>query len=179
MWYGATLIVSQYDSGYLTKSGTPRKFLTSHKNGSNGLALATQLHLPICYVLNDARQLNHIPCDADDPALVVSQMNGTVACKAYKPDDKINTYMRDINVVYKPIEMLWLLSKKKVDWRNFDKNIEFNFAVNGFPYRLQYIQKWILDYMPDTKIYGKWTSPQSLWDSIKSKKLENNFVLSL
>lgn len=175
VWYGPSVGIAQYDDGYLTKSGTVRKPLESQKNISNGLALATKLHVPTYYILNDARQFDSFPMDADMPKMVISQMNGTIQSKAYVEGSKIDTCVRSMNVVYKPIELMWLLSKKKVDWRNFKKDNRMIFTVNGFPYKLKYIKKWILDYLPDEVIYGKWTSPKSLLESIEKKGLTKNF----
>jgi hypothetical protein len=175
VWYGPSVGIAQYDDGYLTKSGTVKKPLESQKFISNGLALATKLHVPTYYILNDARQFNSFPMDADMPKMVISQMNGTIQSKAYVEGSKIDTCVRSMNVVYKPIELMWLLSKKKVDWRNFKKDNRLIFTVNGFPYKLKYIKKWILDYLPDEVIYGKWTSPKSLWESIEKKGLAKNF----
>lgn len=175
VWYGPSINVVQYNDGFLTDNGTVRKFLESQKAISDGLALVTKLHVPAYYILNDARQFNSFPLDIEPPTMVISQMNGTIQSKAYVQDSKIDTYVREMTVTYKPIELMWLLSKKKVDWRNFKKDNRTIYTVNGFPYKLKYIKKWILDYCPNEIIYGKWTSPKTLWDSIVKHGLEKNF----
>lgn len=175
VWYGPSLNVAQYADGYLTKDGTVRRPLESQKIRSDGLALATKLHVPTYYILNDARQFNSFPLDVDKPTMVISQMNGTIKSKAYVDGSKSDLCTREMNVTYKPIELLWLLSKEKIDWRNYNKTKNFVLTVNGFPYRLRYIKKWILEHWPNEVVYGKWTSPQSLWDSIVKQGLEKNF----
>jgi hypothetical protein len=176
VWYGPSLTVAQYDDDYLTCDGTVRRPLESQKARSDGLALATQLHIPTYYVLNDARQFSTFPLDVDEPAMVISQMNGIIKSRAYLKNDKLNTYMREMKVTYKPIEILWLLSKNKVDWRDHKKTKEFVLTVNGFPYRLKYIKKWLFSHWPDLEVYGKWTSPKSLWESIEKQGFTKNFV---
>lgn len=175
IWYGPSLNVAQYDDGYLTNEGTVRRPLESQKIRSDGLAIATKLHIPMYYILNDARQFSSFPLDVDKPTMVISQMNGTINSKAYVEGSKSDLYMREMKVVYKPIELLWLLSKEKVDWRNYKKDKNFVLTVNGFLYRLKYIKEWIFKHWPNEVVYGKWTSPKSLWDCIVKQGLESNF----
>ena len=176
IWYGPSLSVAQYDDEFYKSDGTLRKTLKSQEARSDGVALATVLNIPSYYILNDARQFRSFPLDIHKPEMVISQMSGKIYSRAYVEEDRQNLYMREMDVTYKPIEILWLLSKNKIDWRNIKKDNDLILTVNGFPYKLKYIKKWILSHWPDEVIYGKWTSPQSLWDSIVKQGLEKNFV---
>ena len=175
IWYGPSLAIVQYDDNYLTMKGTVRRPLQSQTRYSDGLAMATQMHIPTYYILNDARQLGCLPLDVDDPKMVISQMNGVIHNKAYLPNSKSDLFIRDIDVTYKPIEFLWLASKNKIDWRNFKKDNKFIIVCNGMPYRYKYIKEWILKYLPNEVIYGKWTSPKFIWEAIERDGYTDNF----
>lgn len=82
---------------------------------------------------------------------------------------------------YSKIERMFLADKKKIDFSNpdnikvgenvYSKKNKFIIALNDGPARLEYIKKWILDFHPETKIYGKWseTSKKALPDTFIEK----------
>lgn len=178
VWYGPSVPLVQYEDGYLSNKGTPKILLESQKSMCTGLAVATHFNVPTYFVINDPRQINTLPADINRPAMIISQMNGYDHSKVYLDKSTRAEVNPPYEVTYRPIEKLWLLSKNKVDWRNFKKPNRFIFAVNGNIHKLDYVKKWILNYLPNEVIYGKWNHDKSLWNKIESLGLISNFVES-
>ena len=58
---------------------------------------------------------------------------------------------------YSRIETIFLMREKKVDFRNIEKKNKMLMTINGGgKIRSTMIKEWILDKVPDCKIYGSW-----------------------
>ena len=157
----------------MSNKGTPLKLLESAKALGVGLAVATYFKLPSYYIINDPRQINTLPRDIIPATKIISQMNSVDKSKAYI--NKADQEIRETPIEYRPIEKLWLMSKVKKDWRNFDKHTQLIFTVNGDIHKLKYLQKWLFPYNNEAIVYGRWTNSKDLADKIEEYGLTDRF----
>jgi len=88
--------------------------------------------------------------------------------------------MHIVKYVYGKTERMFMADLKKVDFSNpdnivasipnpttkkleqhtFQKRHKFLLALNGGYDRLEFVEKWVLNYAPETKIYGKWSEEE-------------------
>lgn len=117
-------------------------------------------HYNIPYILlqDDPREINKIPRDLQPPFKIWGQYNGTDNSMMYKEGSLTEMYKAEFPVRHKMIDRLWLRKKPKIDWRTFDKTNKFIMAINPLEGRAKYLKKWIIDRMPDIKIYGNWNN---------------------
>ena len=173
VWYGPSVPIVLHDEGFLSNKGTPLKLLESAKALGVGLAVATYFKLPSYYIINDPRQINTLPRDIIPATKIISQMNSVDKSKAYI--NKADQEIRETPIEYRPIEKLWLMSKVKKDWRNFDKHTQLIFTVNGDIHKLKYLQKWLFPYNNEAIVYGRWTNSKDLADKIEEYGLIDRF----
>lgn len=99
----------------------------------------------------------------------LSQVNATYDIKSmdeYTQDP--HTYKRyPFKLVYKQTERMFLRNLERVDFtdplnikvgkRVYKKQNPFILTLNDGPDRLAFIEKWVLDFNPEIKVYGKWS----------------------
>lgn len=147
---------------YNTQKGTVIKSTEINKNWCYQLAPLKYSDAPI-YYYNDDLDCLKWPRDVRLPNKVYSQYKGEWNFKIFKKDATNTSDLIDVilNIEYKPIELLFLRTKKKIDWRTINKTGGFEIICNQSSdsslKRFEYLKKWVLDYNPNQIIYGKWT----------------------
>lgn len=94
----------------------------------------------------------------NEPKVVMSQTSGSFPTKRITSyEDSLNIKNVYENHVYAGIETIFMLDEKKVDWRNFNKDILFTIGLNGGASRDVFIRDWFLNIgRTDIKVYGEW-----------------------
>lgn len=144
--------------GYISpKTGQKRKKL-------NAALCYNYVYVPLnysdapIYAVSDDVSCFVYPQDLRLPTRWITQCNNTVNVKHYTSIDTIETF--PVKVEYKPIELLFLQFKKKIDWRNRERTNDFeifcNCSSDNTTFRYDYINNWVLKYRKDQVIYGRW-----------------------
>lgn len=177
-WYCRCTPIAEYNYGYLSNKGTPRKLRECEKTISHILAVPKLHNVPVYYIMDDVAEFNKIPYDMPSPAAIWSQCDGTITHRHYKNKSDIEYVATPI--VYKPVERLWLMGKNKIDWRNYNKTNDFIITCNstndGSLDRLNYIENWILKSFKDVTVYGRWDSPKTLVEAINKRGIADRFA---
>lgn len=186
--YGPTIPVARYAAGYISeKTKAVHKTLVSQRQTAHIFVLADELKVPVYLIVNDPRQLNHMPADVKPPVAIFTQCNGVDHSRYYtnlKDKQEI-----EVPLLYKEIEKFYLLKKDRVDFTNPDciqpdfletykKDNEFIMTLNSGTdaFRFKYLQKWIFPYRPNEIIYGRWTQG-TIATEIENAGLQKNFVM--
>lgn len=179
-WYCRFTNLINYKDNYMTKKGTYRKIRACEKNLCHILSIPKTFNIPTYYLIDDITEIDKLPYDMNMPNGVWSQCNGNTTAERYVSHDNPIREKFAIPLTYKPIEKLWLQGKKKVDWRNIEKPNKFIVTCNGPADqsldKFFYVKKWVFDLFDDGVVYGKWTSPTKLTDTIKEYNYEDKFV---
>ena len=100
---------------------------------------------------------------------VLSQCNEIVETKRIKNYEDQERITHNVKYKYGKIETIFLMREKKIDFRNIEKKNKMLMTINGGgKIRDTLIKEWILDKVPDCKIYGS-------WDDIWYEKYPDNF----
>lgn len=179
-WYCRFTNLVYFKDEYMTKKGTPRKIRACEKGLCHIFSPAKAFELPVYYIIDDITELDKLPYDMPAPTAVWTQCNTTTTQEYYISKDNPVREKRIIPLTYKPIEILWLQNRQKVDWRNFNKTNEIIVTCNGPANqtldKFNYVKKWVIDLFEDGKVYGKWTSPKLLTDKITECGVEDKFI---
>lgn len=136
-----------------------RSPLVTCRNGSQVIYYVS-IHQDIeCdWILDDPRVFLTFPVDLIKcPDNVASQANRTVevnVCSGYGEASK-TMKTNVIHCKYSHLEKYFLKGKKKVDWRNDKRSNKFIMTLHGLPDRAKLFKKWIYDFDPTVKAYGK------------------------
>lgn len=176
-WYCRCTPIIEYNYGYLSNKGTPRKIRECEKLVSSILAIPKAYNIPVYYIIDDVAEFSRFPQDMPKPAAIWSQCDGSITYRHYNNVSDVTHLIAP--VTYKPIERLWLMGKDKVDWRNMNKTNDFvitcNSTSDGSLDRLNYIDNWILKNFKDVTVYGRWNSPRTLVDAINKRGIADRF----
>ena len=177
-WYCRYTAIAKYKDEYISKKGTPRLIRACEKSVSHIMSVPKEFNVPVYYMIDDVTELDKLPCDMPAPAAIWSQYSGTAKYVHY--NNSTDKVIWEVPVTYKPIEKLWLLGKKKVDWRNFNKTNDFIITCNGPSNnkmdKLFYIENWVLSNFKDATVYGRWESPKTLVELLHKRGIADRFV---
>ncbi len=177
-WYCRYAPLAEYNEGYLSWKGTPLKLRECEKHFSHIMAVPKKYDIPVYYLVDDVTELQRVPYDMSAPTAIWTQMSGTTELQRYTNKSTREKYI--VPLTYKPIEKLWLLGKKKIDWRNINKTNNFiitcNAPSNQSLDKLLYINEWVFKNFSDTIIYGKWNSPKVITDCIEKLGVSDRFI---
>lgn len=184
--YEQTLPVAHYADGYISeRTGKKLGTLLSQRYPASAFVIASDFNVPLYLMIDDPRQINHIPPDIKPPVKIFAQCKGTDRTRYYI--DKKEKKEVATEIEYAEIEKFYLLKKERVDFtdpknirptmfEHYEKDIEFTMTLNGNNIdRYNFVKQWILPYRPDQVIYGRWTD-WPVGDVVKNDGLEKNFV---
>ena len=176
-WYCRGTPLVDYNYGYLSNKGTPRKIRECEKIVSRILAVPKAYKIPVYYIMDDIAEFSRLPSDMPSPAAIWSQCDSEINYRHYTNISDVTRLAAPI--VYKPIERLWLMGKQKVDWRSINKTNDFIITCNstndGSLDRLNYIENWVLNNFKDVTVYGRWDSPKTLVSVINKRGISDRF----
>lgn len=184
--YEQTLAVAHYADGYISeRTGGVLKTLVSQRHSAHAFVLASDLHVPLYLIVDDPRQINHIPADIEPPVKIFAQCQGTDRTRYYK--NMTDKEEHAVPMEYAEIEKFYLLKKERIDFSNPDKicptpfetykkDLGMVMTLNGNFDRLEYIRKWLFPFDNDLKIYGRWDSGE-LAKKVASLKLTDRFIV--
>ena len=147
---------------YNTRKGTPMKPRQMDAGSCYELVPIKDSNAPVYYFCDDISCFKW-PKDLRMPTKIYSQFEGDFNFRRLRANAELTTDTEVISyhIEYRPVELFFLMDKKKIDWRNIEKTGKFEIVCNQSPdkslKRFEYIKHWILDYIPDQVIYGKWT----------------------
>lgn len=148
-----------WDLTYTFNGTHLRQPLASCRGGAQ-IVYFTSIHpeIEFDWILDDPRIFLTFPVDLITcPVNVASQANCSVTksvCSGYLENSRT---MKDItiNCKYSHLEKYFLKGKKRVDWRNDKRTNKFIMTLHGLPDRAKLFKKWIYDFDPTIKVYGK------------------------
>lgn len=184
--YEQTLPIAHYADGYISeRTKGVLKTLVSQRHSAHAFVLASDMKVPLYLIVDDPRQINHIPADITPPVKIFAQCKGTDHTRYYV--DKILKEEHAVPMEYAEIEKFYLLKKERVNFSNPDeihpspfetykKDLGLVMTLNGNFDRLDYVRKWLFPYDADLKIYGRWDSGE-LAKKVESLGLTDRFVV--
>lgn len=179
-WYCRFTNLAKYKVEYMTTKGTPRKLRQCEKCLSHIMAVPQEFNIPVYYMIDDVTELKQIPYDMQKPAAIWTQCNGTTTYQHYTSTDNPVREKIPVQLTYKPIEKLWLLGKKKVDWRDYNKTNKFIVTCNAPSDqsldKLFYIKKWVFDIFDDSIVYGRWECTKKMAEEINKYNYTDRFI---
>ena len=118
--------------------------------------------IPWSLIVNDPRYVQLGRDLINPPKNILSQYNETIVMKHFKSfEDQLELEETKIDSIYSGIEKMFLLNTKLPKVEDFDKTIKImiplNEGNNGVKSRYSELKKYVLDYIPDVEIYGKWS----------------------
>lgn len=136
-----------------------RSPLATCRNGSQ-IVYYVSIHpeVEFDWILDDPRIFLTYPVDlVKCPDNVASQANETVDVKVCSGYLEASKTMKTNTIVckYSHLEKYFLKGKKKVDWRGDKRSNKFIMTLHGLPDRAKLFKKWIYDFDPTIKAYGK------------------------
>lgn len=184
--YEQTFAVAHYADGYISeRTGGVLKTLVSQRHSAHAFVLASDLNVPLYLMVDDPRQINHIPADITPPVKIFAQCKGIDKTRYYvNKKDKVE---HAVPMEYAEIEKFYLLKKDRIDFSNpdeirpsvfetYQKDLSFVMTLNGNPDRLEFVRKWLFAFDNDIKIYGKWNEG-SLAEKIEKLGLSDRFIV--
>lgn len=184
--YEQTFPIAHYADGYISeRTGQPLRTLVSHRHSAHAFVVASDLNVPLYLMVDDPRQINHLPADIKPPVKIFAQCKGIDKTRFYT--DKVNKKEVETVMEYAELEKFYLLKKERIDFTNPDdvspnplehykKDIEFTMTLNGNNLdRYNFVKEWVLPYRPDQIVYGKWTEGE-VGKKVAEDGNEKNFV---
>lgn len=184
--YEQTFPIAHYADGYISeRTGQPLRTLVSHRHSAHAFVVASDLNVPLYLMVDDPRQINHLPADIKPPVKIFAQCKGIDKTRFYT--DKVNKKEVETVMEYAELEKFYLLKKERIDFTNPDdvspnplehykKDIEFTMTLNGNNLdRYNFVKEWVFPYRPDQIVYGKWTEGE-VGKKVAEDGNEKNFV---
>ncbi len=178
-----------WDLTYTFDGTRMRSPLASCRNGSQIIYFAS-MHpdVELDWILDDPRIFLTYPIDLiKGPDNVASQSNAeydVTVCSGYGEASK-TMKTNHIKCSYSHLEKYFLKGKKKIDWRNDKRSNKFIMTLHGLPDRAKLFKKWIYDFDPTIKAYGKnWSENAATRGTVERLKLpfdnfENKPILEM
>lgn len=119
-------------------------------------------NIPWTLIVNDPRYTQLGRDLINPPKNILSQYNEDIVLKHFKDFEHQETLLQTkINATYAGMEKIFLLGSKKPKFEDFNKSIgkliiPLNEGNNGVKSRYNELKKYVLDFVPDAEIYGKW-----------------------
>lgn len=128
--------------------------------------------IPWIMIANDPRYLQVGLDTLNLPKTIISQYDTTVDMRTVKDFDEQPLIFTTTKVSYSGMEKTFLIGHdisniKATSQRSRNFDIIMNEGNNGAPSRYPALKEYVLDYVKDVKIYGKWTHPEACITKIK------------
>lgn len=115
-------------------------------------------NIPWVMIANDPRYIRQGNDLANQPKMIMSQYNETIRMQTFDNWEDQNYIKNDIKSIYAGMEKMFLIDKQIPT--SFKKTKKFmvvlNEGNNGAVSRYTELKKYVLDYINDVEIYGKW-----------------------
>jgi len=124
-------------------------------------------NIPWVLISNDPRYTGQGLDLMNKPKKILSQFDETVTMNTYDNWEDQNIVSTEIKSVYAGVEKIFLIDKQApVPSEKLEKfMIILNEGSNGVKSRYPELKKYVLDYIDDVKIYGKWKHPKTEEDA--------------
>lgn len=115
-------------------------------------------NIPWVMIANDPRYTKQGNDLANQPKMILSQYNENIKMQTFDNWEDQNYIKNDIKSIYAGMEKMFLIDKQIPE--TFKKTKKFmvvlNEGNNGAVSRYTELKKYVLDYIDDVEIYGKW-----------------------
>jgi len=115
-------------------------------------------HIPWVMIANDPRYIRQGNDLMNQPSLILSQYDENISMKSFDNWEDQNYIKNNIQSKYAQIEKIGLIDRE-IQY-NINKSTSFmvvlNEGNNGVKSRYSMLKEYVLDYIKDVKIYGKW-----------------------
>ena len=119
-----------------------------------------ETNIPWILIANDPRYIKQGNDLLNHPKMILSQYNETIKMKCFDNWENQNYIFNNINSIYAKMEKIFLINQNISELNINDKTIKFlvvlNEGNNGVKSRYGELKKYVLDYIDDVEIYGKW-----------------------
>lgn len=114
-------------------------------------------NIPWIMIANDPRYIGQGNDLINQPKKILSQFNEKILMQTFDNWENQNYVKNEITSVYAGMEKIFLIDQQpKLEEKTIKFMVVLNEGNNGVKSRYSELKKYVLDYMDDVEIYGKW-----------------------